>query len=316
MKHYLTLLFTALIVTSCGVNQKVKKDIDKSDKATTPVVATVPQKKQDSMKITVGTGTKVGSAGPIKDMETTPPTTKNDTIVEINPQKIKILPNTNKEVRVAIQAKMHEKWNALLKQFVTIEGNVNYEGFRKNRPKLTAYINSLNENMPEEFWSQDEKLAYWMNAYNAMTVDLILRNLPLESIKDIDKPWEQRYWKLGAKYYNLDEIEHQILRKMDDPRIHFGINCASFSCPPLLNVAFTSEKVNDQLDFLAQQFINDPKRNTIASDSAQISKIFDWFSKDFKQNGSVIDYLNTYSETKINSNARIRYMDYDWSLNK
>lgn len=154
-----------------------------------------------------------------------------------------------------------------------------------------------------------------MNAYNAMTIDLILRHQPLESIKDIKKPWDQRFWKLGDKYYNLDEIEHKILRKMSDPRIHFGINCASFSCPPLLNEAFTAEKVDSQLDMLARKFINDSKRNTITADRVEISKIFDWFAKDFKTDGSVINYLNKYSETKILSDAKVRYMDYDWSLN-
>jgi len=209
----------------------------------------------------------------------------------------------------------HSVWDGLLRDFVNPEGNVNYEGFRQNRGVLRDYIASLGANMPTENWTQEDQLAYWMNAYNAMTVDLILRNLPLKSIKDIDKPWNQRLWKLGSKWYNLDEIEHQILRKMDDPRIHFGINCASFSCPPLLNEAFTSTRVDGQLDALARSFINDPLRNTIASDRIVISKIFTWFAKDFKKDGSLIDFLNKYSETPIEAKARKSFKEYNWDLN-
>jgi hypothetical protein len=209
----------------------------------------------------------------------------------------------------------HTAWDLLLKDYVSETGVVNYEGFRVNKGLLRDYIASLGANMPDGSWTKEDKLAYWMNAYNAMTVDLIVRNLPLQSIKDIDKPWNQRLWRLGSKWYNLDEIEHQILRKMGDARIHFGINCASFSCPPLLNEAFTAKKVNDQLDLLARNFINDPKRNIISEDRLQLSKIFSWFSKDFKTNGTLIDFLSKYSEKTINPKVRKTYLDYDWSLN-
>lgn len=307
MKYYITILFTILLLTSCGATQDGTQEDAKPRKATATVAGIAPQKKQDSIKITVATGTKVGTTEPIKNMETAPSMTENDTMVEINPQQF--------TPPVKAEKFDHTSWNELVVSYVSANGNVNYEGFRKNSKTLREYIASLGAHMPEESWTKNDKLAYWMNAYNAMTVDLILRNLPLESIKDIDKPWDQRLWKLGEKWYNLDEIEHQILRKMDDPRIHFGINCASFSCPPLLNEAFTAEKVNTQLDFLAKRFINDSTRNTISSDSIEISKIFNWFSKDFKQNGNVIDFLNQYSETKISANAKVRYKEYNWELN-
>jgi hypothetical protein len=149
-----------------------------------------------------------------------------------------------------------------------------------------------------------------------MTIDLIVRNYPLKSIKDIKNPWEQRSWSIGKKSISLKEIEHEILRKMNEPRIHFGINCASFSCPPLMNEAFTAAKVDAQLERLAVQFINDPKRNRITRDRIEISNIFRWFKKDFTKNGDLIDFLNKYSKVAIDKNARLRYMDYDWSLNE
>ena len=228
-----------------------------------------------------------------------------DTITEKANEKIEVVKTLD-----------HTAWNKLLKNYVSPQGNVNYEGLRKERKSLRAYLSYLGENVLVDTSSKNEKLSYWMNAYNAMTVDLILQNLPLESIKDIKNPWDQKLWKLGDKWYDLNEIEHQILRKMGDPRIHFGINCASFSCPPLLNEAFTAVKVNEQLAQLSISFINDPKRNTISSDFVEISKIFDWFSKDFKQNGSLIDFLNTYSKVEIDANAKVRFQEYNWQLNK
>lgn len=210
----------------------------------------------------------------------------------------------------------HNTFGSLLATNVSPQGNVNYSGFKNNWSTLRAYIKELGEIMPTDQWSKEDKLAYWMNAYNAMTVDLILRNQPVASIKDIKDPWDQRLWKLGDKWYNLNQIEHQILRKMGDARIHFGINCASFSCPPLLNEAFTADNVERQLDQLARTFVNDTKRNTITANSIEISKIFTWFAKDFKTNGSLIDFLNKYSDTRIASNAKKRFKDYDWTLNK
>lgn len=263
----------------------------------------------------VYTGTKVGATKPVREMEELSPNTNENVVHEVNPQAFEPLPNTDPKVANDAMAVDHAAWHTLVQEHVSDDGTVDYEGFRKNRTALRAYISRLNEDLPTEKWSKNEKLAYWMNAYNAMTVDLILRNLPLSSIKDIDKPWDQRLWKLGEKWYNLDDIEHQILRKMDEPRIHFGINCASFSCPPLLNEAFTAAKVDAQLDFLATQFINDGKRNTITPDRIEISKIFNWFSKDFKQGGDLIAYLNQYSNVTISENAKIRYRDYDWTLN-
>ena len=210
----------------------------------------------------------------------------------------------------------HQIFNDLLKKHVTKDGVVNYKGFKANRTELQKYINSLGENMPTDTWSKEEKLAYWINAYNALTVDLILRNYPLKSIKDIKKPWNQRLWKLGDKWYNLDEIEHKILRKMNEPRIHFAINCASFSCPPLLNEAFVSEKLEQQLTQVTKLFLADTKQNTITENQLEISKIFKWFAKDFKQNGSLIDFLNRYSNVKINIKAKKKYKDYNWDLNE
>lgn len=217
---------------------------------------------------------------------------------------------------IIIEAFDHSQWHELLNKYVSDEGNVNYKSFKNDHSALKNYIKALGDNQPDQGWTKDDKLAYWINAYNAMTVDLIVRNYPIKSIKDIDDPWEQRLWQLGSKWYNLDEIEHQILRKMNEPRIHFGIVCASYSCPKLLNEALSATTLESQLSKATRDFLSDTKRNVIRENEVILSKIFQWFAKDFKQNGSLIDFLNQYTEVDIASNAKKKFMDYNWALNE
>jgi len=121
---------------------------------------------------------------------------------------------------------------------------------------------------------------------------------------------------VGENTYTLDWIEHEILRKKyNDPRIHVGINCASMSCPKLLNFAFSESNVETALTNLMVGFINDDDRNKISKNNVELSKIFDWFSSNFKKNGTIIEYLNNYASEKINEKASIKYLTYDWSLN-
>jgi hypothetical protein len=217
---------------------------------------------------------------------------------------------------VDAQSMNHAKWNVLLQKNVSKNGNVNYKAFQKDSKQLQAYLNELSVNVPAKSWSKNATLAYWINAYNAYTVQLILDNYPTKSIKDINDPWGKKFITLGNKKYSLEEIEHEILRKMNEPRIHFAINCASFSCPNLLNEAYTEAKLEQQLKAVAKSFINDRTKNTITTNKIEISKIFDWFAGDFKNKGSVIDFLNQYSNVKISGNAKINYKEYNWNLNE
>ena len=214
----------------------------------------------------------------------------------------------------------HAKWNALLNKHVSAEGMVDYEGFKKDRGLLNEYLTLLSTNQPSADWSKEESMAFWINAYNAFTVDLILKHYPLKSINEIKvsgkKPWDISFIKIGGNSYTLNNIEHDILRaKYKDPRIHFAVNCASISCPLLYDKAFTAESLNSQLNRQAERFINDSQRNKISNNSAQLSKIFEWFKSDFEQKGSLVDFLNQYSKTKLSSSARISYLNYNWNLN-
>lgn len=211
----------------------------------------------------------------------------------------------------------HSDWNALLKTHVSNSGLVNYEGFKKDRSKLDAYLQKLSSYNPGNDWSVQELLAYYINLYNAYTVDLILENYPTKSIKDIDGAWTKASVPVGSRNLSLGGIENGILRKMNDSRIHFAINCASISCPKLLNEAYTAGKINEQLDKVTREFINSDK-NDISATNAKVSSIFDWYKKDFitAETPTIIDYINKYSTTKIKAGTPITFKEYNWSLNK
>lgn len=211
----------------------------------------------------------------------------------------------------------HSKWDSLLKACVSADGKVDYKRFLKQRNQLKQYLNMLSEKEPDENWSVEELLAYYINTYNAYTVDLILEHYPVESIKDISRAWTKKIIPIGSNNISLGNLEHDILRKMEEPRIHFAINCASYSCPKLLNEAYTADKLESQLERVTYGFINSDE-NDIDSETPELSSIFKWFEKDFKVNGKtdVIAFVNRYSIAKIDPKAKIRYKDYDWNLNE
>ena len=209
----------------------------------------------------------------------------------------------------------HLLFDKLLIKYVSSSGKVNYQGFQSNF-NFEAYLKLISDSQPiNSNWSKDEKIAFWINAYNAFTIKLINNNWPVKSIRDISSPWKTKFFKIGGLEYDLNTIEHDILRKMGTPEIHFAIVCASYSCPKLLNAAYSAIRLKDQLNNQAKTFVNDTNRNLIEANSIKISKLFNWFKSDFTSSGDLIKYLNKYSDTSINSNANIDYLDYNWSLN-
>ena len=211
----------------------------------------------------------------------------------------------------------HSIWNELLKKYVDEQGMVDYKGFQKDKAGLDEYLSMLSKQNPTEKWSVQELLAYYINTYNAYTVNLIVENYPVKSIKDINGPWTRGIVPIGDTDLSLGGIENGILRKMNEPRIHFAINCASNSCPKLLNEAFVPSKIDRQLERVTKEFINSDK-NDIRSQNPKLSSIFDWYRKDFIVNGKVdvIAYINRYSDTKIALETSIEYKNYDWNLNE
>lgn len=210
----------------------------------------------------------------------------------------------------------HSAWDKLLKKYVADNGDVNYKDFITEAELLNAYIDYLATKIPSEDWSKQEKLAYFINVYNANTIKLILDHYPIKSIKVLKNPWSRKIIQMGEKIVSLSEIENKILRKMNEPRIHFAINCASKSCPKLLNEAFTSENVESLLDKATKEFISNAYKNTIKEQSVQLSKIFQWYKSDFTTHGNLVDYIKQYNVENIPQDAKISYLEYDWNLNE
>ncbi|TYA53110.1 DUF547 domain-containing protein [Formosa maritima] len=214
------------------------------------------------------------------------------------------------------QALQFNSWNEFLQKHVNNSGDVNYKSIIKNQRLLLNSLNDFSKNQPNNSWSKEEKLAYWINAYNAFTIKLIIDKYPIKSIKDIKKPWEEKFIPIEKQLMSLNEIEHNILRKLDEPRIHFAIVCASKSCPKLLNEAYTPSKLDHQLTIATEEFLSDNTKNNVSEDNIKLSKIFKWFSEDFTQNGSLIDFLNQYSKIEISPKANRSFLDYNWDLNE
>lgn len=214
----------------------------------------------------------------------------------------------------------HEAFTSLLSEHVSNEGWVNYEELKKDKDKLQSYLAYLSQNVPEKKASKEEQLSFYINVYNAATLHLVIEHYPVESIKDIgglfQSPFKQKFILLGNETYSLDDIEKEILLSMGEPRVHFAINCASYSCPKLLNRAFEASTLNNQLEEVTRAFILS-EENEISPNSLQLSKIFQWYKSDFESDGlTLIDFLNRYSSIRIHLKARISYSTYNWALNK
>jgi len=197
---------------------------------------------------------------------------------------------------------------------------------KADKAKLDEYLAILSKQKPGKNWSRNETLAFWINAYNAFTVKLILDNYPVKSIKDlnpgvsvifVNTVWDKKFFSIGGDKMSLNNIEHGILRKMNEPRMHFTIVCASVSCPKLLNRAYEAPSLDNQLNQAAKDFLADNSKNQVSANKPKLSKIFDWFGGDFKVNGkSKIDFINQFTNSKIDKNADIGYLDYNWNLNE
>ena len=174
-----------------------------------------------------------------------------------------------KDYQSSSQPINHAVFDSLLRQHVSEAGWVDYKGFIQDSTRFNEYLQLLSQNHPnEDNWSREEQIAYWINAYNAFTIKLIMDYYPVASIKDIksgipfvNTVWDIKFINIEGAEYDLNNLEHGILRpKYNEPRLHFAVNCASFSCPRLQNFAFTGAKLEEQLEEAAREFVNDPEK--------------------------------------------------------
>ena len=176
--------------------------------------------------------------------------------------------------------------------------------------------------------ARKEKLTFWINVYNVMAAKMVLDNYPVKSIKDAGSlftaVWKKEVGVVAGKKRTLNEIEHEILRKMGEPRIHVAIVCASVSCPDLRIEAYTVEKLNEQLDDQMKLFLENAKKGLRIDTKKQrvyMSSIFKWFKEDFDSKGGVRKFLAPHAPKAAmaslkNNKLSVYYMDYDWGLNE
>jgi len=212
----------------------------------------------------------------------------------------------------------------LLKRYVN-NGEVDYQGFKNEEASLDKYLKIL-ENTNVKGLSREEQFAFYVNSYNAWTIKLILGAYPgIKSIKDLGNifktPWQKKIVRINGEVITLDDVEHKILRsQFKDPRVHFAVNCASKSCPPLISEPYSGSKLNQQLDHSTRAFVNDPKSNYLKGNKLYVSKIFKWFPEDFDD--EIVGFFLLYAEADLKKELearkdkiKIKYLHYDWSLN-
>lgn len=232
----------------------------------------------------------------------------------------------------------YDAYARMLAEYVTPQGQVRYADLKANPTDLNIFVRQLKEaspaSHPKRFPTDAAKMAYWINAYNAFTLHAVVEAYPVKSVRDFKFGFGLLFFKrakfvAGGKVYSLDDIEHGILRKQfSDPRIHFAVNCASASCPPLRGEPYTPEQLDEQFDQAARDFIRRQENVWMRGDVLFLSKIFSWYDDDFEkwlagqgaEKPKVVDYVAGYlappvAERIRRENPRVEFYDYDWTLN-
>ncbi len=232
-------------------------------------------------------------------------------------------------------------WDEILSTYVQDDGTgLNRFDYGAVTPadhqKLKSFI-AAQSALPIGLYSRAAQYAYWINLYNALTVDVVLDAYPVESIRDIDispglfasGPWGKKLVEIEGEQLSLNDIEHRILRPIwADPRVHYAVNCAAVGCPNLQQVAFTADNTEALLDKAAREYINNPRGVSITGNQVQISSIYNWFFEDFGTSGGtsggtseqdVLDHIISYAEPglaeRLTTIGELHSTGYDWQLN-
>jgi hypothetical protein len=225
-------------------------------------------------------------------------------------------------------------WDALLKKHVkttTIHGvvlnSVAYKSLKGN-PEFEKVITGLKTSSLDDLKTKEEKLSFWINVYNVLAVKVVVDNYPVKSIKDVGtlfkSVWKRKAGVVAGKERTLNEVEHEILRKMGEPRIHVAIVCASVSCPDLRKEVFTADRLDEQLDDQVKKFLENTGKGMKIDEKKKrvyVSSIFKWFDEDFESQGGVTGFISQHvspSRKKIfeKYSGKIKYLDYNWDLNE
>ncbi|QIX62605.1 DUF547 domain-containing protein [Hymenobacter sp. BT18] len=220
----------------------------------------------------------------------------------------------------------HAQWNSLLARHVLADGRVDYRGFRADEDELAEYLELLDATAPDASWQPNDVKAYWINAYNASVVDLVLQHYPLNSLTDTRikskstgsfSPWEAPVVFVGGNTYSLNQIEKQFLRgSTPDARIHFALVQAAVSSPSLLNEAYEGSRLEQQLEAQTRRFLNDPVANQLMGPTPQLSSLFDWYAADFGSTPeALLAFVNRYAHVPLPAGTTFGFLPFNWQLN-
>ncbi|MBI5481868.1 MAG: DUF547 domain-containing protein [Deltaproteobacteria bacterium] len=223
----------------------------------------------------------------------------------------------------------HSRWNTLLHQRVSA-GVVDYAALHAAPAQLAAYLDELGAVCKVDFtgWTREQKVAFWVNAYNAFTVKAILDHYPVKSIREIGllpgAAWREKFIPLGrlagkSGELSLNDVEHEILRKdFPDARLHFVLVCASMSCPELRDEAYRASQLAAQFDDAGRRFLGDVSKNQLDGSTWKVSSIFKWYRDDFERDGpGLVPFLKRYAgpQAQAEQAPELEFRSYDWSLN-
>lgn len=222
----------------------------------------------------------------------------------------------------------HSAWDSLLSRYVTQSpdgiNRVDYAALKAtDAAALRGYLSAM-QAIDITQYPRDEQFAYWVNLYNAATVDLIIANYPVDSIRDLGLPvlgpWKDKILKVNGKDLSLDDIEHGILRPIwKDVRVHYAVNCASIGCPNLAAQAYTGARLDAMLEAAAADYVNHPRSFARVNGRLVASRIYDWYGNDWGDQAAVLDHARKYANretlARLSESSTIDDFDYDWSLN-
>lgn len=303
-------------------------------------------------KYAIGYGSTIAGAILLLSMLSLSCGNAEDVSVTASPKEAVVSETASSEIRKE-SGFSYEIYDAVLQAYVDDQGLVDYQSLHANRSDLDAFNASMARLSPKEFeaWPEQERLAFWINAYNAITLERIIDHYPIKkggviagfryphnSIRQIPGVWKKLTNTVMGEEITLDSIEHDMLRaKFKEPRIHVALVCAALSCPPLRNEAFVAGRLDEQLDDQSRRFLSNDTRFRIdrAKKRVYLSAILDWFGKDFagiyntggkiaahsKTEGAALEYASRYVSDEdvqfiLSENYSVTFLDYDWTLNE
>lgn len=197
-------------------------------------------------------------------------------------------------------------------------GMVDYAAIKKNTDQIDQLYRQISDMNLEEA-SDMEKKAFYINAYNIITIHQVVENYPIKSPQDVKGFFDQKKHKVAGETLTLNVLEKQkLMEPYGDPRVHFVLVCAAVSCPPLSDFAYQADQLDQQLDQKTKQAMNDPQFTRVMDEQkkVEVSKIFDWYKSDFTRNNqSVPSFINQYRDKKIPDSYQVAYYEYNWQLN-